>query len=367
MSVHLSTLSDADLTSEMRRLAAAEREATAALLVHLAEFDARRLHEGAGYSSLFKYCTHVLGFSEDAAYNRIEAARAARRYPALVEMLGRGALNLTTARLLARQLTPENHQRLLASAAGKGKDEVEELLARLFPRPDVPARVRKVPIRGVPPPTPPGPQAGLSLSDGGAPPPSHTGEPAPVAALSPPKPAVVRPLAAARYEVRFTATAQTRDKLRRAQDLLAHAVPSGDIAEVVDRALTVLIAELEGRKFAAVKRPRPRRTAPLRDDTVPADVRRAVAARDDGSCAFAANDGHRCGERRFVEFHHVVPRARGGPATVENIQLRCRAHNGHEVDLFFGPGMRYTREASRGRHGWVGSDSDARGRSGTSP
>jgi hypothetical protein len=51
-----------------------------------------------------------------------------------------------------------------------------------------------------------------------------------------------------------------------------------------------------------------------------------------------------CGERRFVEFHHVIPHAASGPATVENIQLRCRAHNGHEVDLFFGPGKRRTRE-----------------------
>jgi len=28
----------------------------------------------------------------------------------------------------------------------------------------------------------------------------------------------------------------------------------------------------------------------------------------------------------------------GGEFTVENIQLRCRAHNGYEADLFYGAG-----------------------------
>jgi 5-methylcytosine-specific restriction endonuclease McrA len=76
-------------------------------------------------------------------------------------------------------------------------------------------------------------------------------------------------------------------------------------------------------------------------------VRREVVARDASRCAFVAADGHRCGERRFLEFHHVVPRAVGGAATVANIQLRCRAHNGHEVDLFFGPGKRRTKDSRR--------------------
>jgi 5-methylcytosine-specific restriction endonuclease McrA len=72
-------------------------------------------------------------------------------------------------------------------------------------------------------------------------------------------------------------------------------------------------------------------------------VRRAVCARDANRCAFVSKHGRRCEETRFLEFHHVVPRAAGGGATVDNIQLRCRAHNGHEVDLFFGPGKRWVR------------------------
>jgi len=158
----------------------------------------------------------------------------------------------------------------------------------------------------------------------------------------------VRPLAPQRYEIRFTASAETRERLRRAQDLLGHAVPSGDVAQVIDRALIVLVAELERRKFSAT--PHPRRSAGQSDDSrnIPAQVRRAVAARDGDRCAFVATNGRRCDARRFLEFHHVVPYGAGGKATVENIQLRCRAHNGYEAERFYGPGVRRTRVTRSG-------------------
>jgi hypothetical protein len=307
---HASHLSNAELVATLGRLAQSEREATVALIVHLAEFDARRLYEPAGYSSLFKYCRAVLRLSEDAVYNRIETARAARRYPVIVDMLVAGSLSPTTARLLARHLTPENREELLAAAAGMGKEDVEELLARWFPEPDVTPRVSAW---------------------------------APTTALPHPPRPLVRPLGPDRYEVRFTATAEMREKLRLAQDLLGHAIPSGDLAQVFDRALTVLIEDLKRKKLAATPRPRQTRGPAEGSRNVPASVRRAVWARDEGRCAFFSARGHRCGERRFLEFHHVVPYAAGGQATVENIQLRCRAHNGHEVDLFYGPGRRRTR------------------------
>jgi hypothetical protein len=62
-----------------------------------------------------------------------------------------------------------------------------------------------------------------------------------------------------------------------------------------------------------------------------------VWRRDGGRCAFVSRAGHRCTERRFLEFHHVRPYARGGEAAPDNIQLRCRAHNGYEAEERFGP------------------------------
>src|SRR5207247_4843804 len=107
-----SHLSDDDLVAQVKSLARCEREATASLLAYLGELDARRLYLGAGFSSLFTYCCDVLHLSEPAAYNRIEAARAARRFPAILRMLGEGSLSLATVRLLASILTAENHQEL---------------------------------------------------------------------------------------------------------------------------------------------------------------------------------------------------------------------------------------------------------------
>jgi hypothetical protein len=175
-------------------------------------------------------------------------------------------------------------------------------------------------------------------------------EAAAAAVLTPPTPRpVVRPIAAERYEIRFTACAETREKLRRAQDLLGHAVPRGDLAEVFDRALTLLVADLERKKLAATKHPRKSHGQSPDSRNIPADVARAVSERDKDRCAFVAHNGRRCTERRFLEFHHVIPYAVGGKATVENIQLRCRAHNRYEATLFYGPGREYggVSEATR--------------------
>src|SRR5258707_4248302 len=109
---HPSHLGNAELTAELNRLARCEREATAALIVHLAELDARRLFEGAGYSSLFRHCRKVLHLSEDAVYNRIKTARAGRRDPVIVNRLQRGALSLTSVRLIVPRLPPDNQQDL---------------------------------------------------------------------------------------------------------------------------------------------------------------------------------------------------------------------------------------------------------------
>jgi hypothetical protein len=89
MQMRISDLSDLELSREVGRLAACERRATAELIGHLSEFDARRLYLADGYPSLFAYCTERLRLSEHGAYNRIEAARSARRYPRVLQMLSK--------------------------------------------------------------------------------------------------------------------------------------------------------------------------------------------------------------------------------------------------------------------------------------
>jgi hypothetical protein len=144
-----SHLTDADLTAELKRLVGCEREKTVLVVAHLVEFDARRLYLGAGFPSLYTYCRGVLRMSEYESYHRIKAARAARKFPVILEKLGEACLTLATVRLLASHLTRENHQDLIAQASGKSKRQVEELLARLFPQPDLPTRLWKLPSPAV--------------------------------------------------------------------------------------------------------------------------------------------------------------------------------------------------------------------------
>jgi hypothetical protein len=155
------------------------------------------------------------------------------------------------------------------------------------------------------------------------------------------RPSTVTPLAPGRYKIQVTVSAETHDKLRRAQDLLRHVVPNGDPASVLDRALTLLVADLEKKKCAVARRPRQSRGPNTRSRHVPAAVKREVWARDGGRCTFVGIQG-RCTERGFLELHHVVPFADGGPTVADNLRLRCRAHNAYEAEQVFGPWL--TRE-----------------------
>ena len=110
------------------------------LVAHIGEVDARRLYVRAA-PSMFGYCTAVLHLSEHEAYARIAVARAARRHPELLVMLGDGRLHLSGIAKLAAHLTAANCSSLLARATHKTKAEIEALIAEIAPKPDVPAMV----------------------------------------------------------------------------------------------------------------------------------------------------------------------------------------------------------------------------------
>lgn len=142
---------------------------------------------------------------------------------------------------------------------------------------------------------------------------------------------------------------ETHDKLRRAQELLGHAIPRSDLAQVLDRALDALIEKIERRRFGATDRPRLARPSQC-PRHIPASVRRAVTARDGGQCTFMSGNGRRCEERGDLEYDHVKPVAKGGETTVANLRLRCHAHNQLEAERAFGAGfMAEKREAARGQ------------------
>jgi hypothetical protein len=232
---------------------------------------------------------------------------------------------------LAPRLTADNHRALLDAARHKSKREIEHVIAGCHPQPDVPALIRKLPTAARPrtlAETPPAQAAPTATAAATLP----TVDVCPAA-----RPPVIGPLAPERYKVQFTVTKGTYDKLRRVQDLMRHRIPNGDPAAIFDRALTALLSELERAKLAAADRPRATRPPSTSSRHVPAAVRRAVWARDGGRCAFVGRNG-RCRETGFLEFHHVTPYAAGGETSVENLELRCRAHNAYEAEKYFGAG-----------------------------
>jgi hypothetical protein len=336
----LSRLSDHELVSRTRAVVARVQGATALLVAHIAELDTRDVHLRAGFSSLFVYCRDALGLSDSEIGTRIEVARAARRFPVILDMLESGAVHLTAVRLLAPHLTAANHREALAAARRKTKIEVQQIVARLAPRPDVPLAVRKLPAPAAPaPPPPPAASVPAGSSPAAAPPllvPSSHAPGPPLPAPAPASKAAVTPLSPDRYKLQLTIAGETLEKLRLAQDMLGHAVPDGDGAKVLDRALTALLCELAKKKFADTDRPRRTGAGNPRSRTPSAAVKRAVWVRDLGRCRFVGKNGHRCEARRFLEFHHLDPYALGGEATVDGIVLMCAAHNKHEATLYFG-------------------------------
>ena len=318
-------LSDEALLTKLGELAGRERLASVELIAHLAALDARpAVCLGKG-RSLFLYCTEVLRLSEHAAYTRIGAARVARRFPLVLDLLAAGEVNVTTVTLLAPHLTPENHRQLLEEATHRTKDEVKAIIRRLAPQPDAPTVIRKLPDLATP-------TAPAVLSPAEAPAAESAAPPRPPA---PPRPALEL-LSPDRYRVQVTIGKDTHDTLRRLQDLLAREIPNSDPAAIIDRALALLLKEVEKKKLGATAAPRRGSEGAPGSRHVSAAVRRIVWARDQGRCAFMSAGGTRCSSTKFLEFHHVIPFAHGGPATAENIALRCRAHNAYEAEVVFG-------------------------------
>jgi 5-methylcytosine-specific restriction endonuclease McrA len=163
----------------------------------------------------------------------------------------------------------------------------------------------------------------------------------------------MKPLAEDTYKFQFTASRACHEKLRQAQALLRHRVPSGDVGTIVERALDVLIEQVKKERFAVGRRPR---TAATEQSTVtasrhiPDPIKRTVFERDGGRCTFTDERGRRCPESGDVDFDHVEGFARTRAHRAEDIRLLCRAHNQRAAEKMYG---RAFMERARARAGPV--------------
>ncbi len=352
----LEGVSDDDLLAGPNGLLGAGARVEARVVAHLAEVEARRLHFLAGCSSLYDYCRKRLGLSDYEAFTRIAVARVARKFPVVFGMLERRELHLTAICEVREFLTVENHRQLLAAVSGQTKLQIREVLAQRFPEADAAASLKRLPA--------------------------------------------LEPLSPGRYRLQLTLSAEQKEKLELARDLLSHANASGDLAIVLERALDELISRLEQRRFGRTQ-PRPARQsaqapaseraeapvgqraegptrqraggparqhaegparqraegparqraeAPVATNGVAApkgregerrkhiahETRREVWAPDGARCAFVADDGQRCDGRAFLQFHHRHAWARGGGDGADNLELLCCGHNRLLAERDFG-------------------------------
>ncbi|MBT8493810.1 MAG: HNH endonuclease [Deltaproteobacteria bacterium] len=276
------------------------RRADAEVIRFLAEVDERKLYREQACSSMFGYCVERLGMSEGGAYQRIRVARLSRELPVVLEHLAAGRVHLAGLNLLAGHLNGDNVEELMGRAAGKSKRAIEELVRELAPLPDVKASVRKV--------------RAPKLSARSANAPANSSEQLFPGRVQPAKPAKVQPLAPARFHVQFTASQALKNNLERAQELAGH---------------------------------KPGRVANPRSRYIARAIKREVFERDQGQCTFVDDKGRRCSERKGLHFDHVVPHARGGASTADNLRLRCGPHNQLAAEQAFGPLFMQSRAGRR--------------------
>lgn len=356
---NVSQLSDSDLERGFTERVQRDRTLTAELLVYLGEMIGRRLYAPAGYPSMYQYCVQRCGMSADVAFKWTRAARLARRFPVILDMIEDGRLNLTAITMLSSRLDAETAPWLLPAAAGKSTRDLRALLATHWPQPDAPTVVKVIAVKPAPrTPSSPAPPAAPDMSsecpklaarpvlfsdanpeasDDDAPL-AQDGSHAPAetaADSSPTNTETTAPDAREhRYLLQCTLDEQTYELLELARSLSVPG-PDSEVTAVLKAALQEHVRRLEQRKFAATERPQASRRA-SDPATVQNHVKRAVWKRDQGRCTFIGDDGRQCGERQGLEYDHAIPLARGGDSRVANVRLRCRTHNQLEADRVLG-------------------------------
>lgn len=268
--MNISSLNDGDLLRKLENLTSFERSSLVLTLSCLYEVKRRRLYSSAGYRSLFDYCVRNLRYSEDQAQRRIVAMRMIKELPEIEPELERGSLNLSIIGLLECHFRRESLDRnaqldLIRKCLGKTLRECEALLAKMatISRPHRPDRIRR--------------------------------------------------LGENHIELFFVAKATLEKKLEATRNALAHKHPRLGLGELFEE-LCDLVEKPNDSP------PANSRAAPRKKRAGRPPLYRKVFARDGHKCTV-------CGSTHALEVDHIIPRAKGGSDTLENLRLLCRSCN----------------------------------------
>ena len=341
---NIKSLSDSELLNQTQLLAAEERKLTIEILHHLPEIDRRKLYTRFKCGSLFEYCEKVLKYSGGSASRRVNATRLLKNHPETEEKLTSGALTLTHLSQIApfeksNDLSTEQTASLLRSVEGKSSRECQTTLANLSPQT--------------------------------------------------PKPDQAKPIGNSLTEIRFTASTELMEKIKRVKGLLGHQLKDFSYAALLDQLSDIAIKKYDPRERPVRPTPKtkpPKERAPkvstppvvtakqehaptANSSTTPAPashdtgqpnvnknllppkksasqntrylsaaLKRAVWERDHGKCT-------RCSSIQSLHCDHVVPFALGGPTRLDNLRLLCHACNAAAAIEVFG--VNYIEHAGR--------------------
>jgi hypothetical protein len=272
------------------------------LLLALAEFDRLAIYRQLGFASLFEFLHREVGLSRGSAYYRQVAARLVGQFPEVAEPLRDGRLCISNVVQLAKVMTGKNRSEVMPLFFHCSKEEAKQVVAELLPAEVVPRRtvVTEVPLLAPvePPPVVVQP-VGRDLTQ------PNRGVPEAEVMRT-----VVEPMTSTETRIHITVSREFVALLKKAKAGQSHVQPRATDEHVLKAALELLIAQQEKRKAS-----------------VPAKVKREVRRRDGGKCQWHVVGGGVCGSTVRLEVDHVVPRGKGGPSTVDNCRILCKAHN----------------------------------------
>lgn len=308
--MELSKISNQELLGRMDKLVRTERKITHLILCHINEVEARRLYAELGFGSMFKYLTNHCGYGEDSAYRRLQAARLLKKAPEIAVKLEEGALNLTQLTQVQKCLKQESKAgniieplqtlQILDQIQNKSSYETKKVLAVEFNQP-------------------------IQMHE------------------------VVKPQQDDSIRVELTFTAEQMKALAEAKDLLSHALPEGNLAEVISYLAKAYNKKIKGKGFvkgeiAAEKvetkqvatekvagraiKATPSFTTERERSPIRITYRRSLLAKANYCCEYVHPETvKRCQSTYQLQIDHKIPIALGGTDASDNLRVLCRTHN----------------------------------------
>jgi 5-methylcytosine-specific restriction endonuclease McrA len=255
------------------------------LLVSIQSVDLKRVYQHKGFKSLYDYCVSCLGLSEGTAYSQINVARKAVQVPEVLEAIRKGQLSLSHAKTIASVITPENHETWIKKASTLSVRELEREVVKEKPKQ------------------------------------SSEGE-------------RIWPIAENLSKLDCLIDSEIEELLLRAQDLLCQKrQTSVNIRETLRQTLTEYIQKNDPLEKKVVRRNPPRgesETVPYNNSgasSLTQGIKRSVLQRDKGQCQARDPKGNLCGQRRWVDVHHIHPLSMGGTHAFDNLIVLCQGHH----------------------------------------